>query len=193
MSKRAYYMVNAITLYRIIAAPVMIVFLVINQVHVFKWMLAISFFTDAIDGHLARKYNVNSMVGAKLDSIGDDLTVAVGVAGIFVFQPAFLREVATPLLLLTALFSVQVALAFMRYGRMSSFHTYAAKVAALFQGSFLILFFFLENSIPVLFYATVIITAIDLVEEIIIVIILREWKTDVKGLYWVLRYRPSDD
>lgn len=184
-------MVNAITVYRIIAAPVMIFFLIIPQIAVFKWMIAISFFTDAIDGHLARRYKVTSVAGSKLDSIGDDLTVAVAIAGIFVFQSQFLRQVAMPLIILGGLFLVQVVSAFIRYGRMSSFHTYAAKVAAVFQGIFLILFFFMENSINVLFYTAVVITAIDLIEEIIIVIVLPEWKTNVKGLYWILRRRSK--
>ena len=70
---------------------------------------------------------------------------------------------------------------------MTSFHTYGAKIATIFQGIFLLLFFFLTEPLSVLFYITVIITALDLIEEIILVLILPEWKTDVKGLYWVLQ------
>jgi CDP-diacylglycerol--glycerol-3-phosphate 3-phosphatidyltransferase len=70
---------------------------------------------------------------------------------------------------------------------MTSFHTYAAKLAALSQGVFLILFFFLGEQLETLFYFTIAITALDLVEEIILVLVIRQWATDVKGLYWVLR------
>jgi CDP-diacylglycerol--glycerol-3-phosphate 3-phosphatidyltransferase len=42
-----------------------------------------------------------------------------------------------------------------------------------------------------LFYTTALITALELIEEIIIVFFLREWKTNVRGLYWVLRWKES--
>lgn len=51
---------------------------------------AFLFYTDAIDGFLARRYRVTSLWGAKLDSIDDDLTVFVGLTGIMVFKPEFI-------------------------------------------------------------------------------------------------------
>ena len=47
----------------------------------YKWsiiVLAISFFTDAIDGKIARKYNLVSKFGAQLDAMCDKLIV-IGV------------------------------------------------------------------------------------------------------------------
>lgn len=37
------------------------------------------------------------------------------------------------------------------------------------------------------YYIAAFITAIDLIEEIILVFLLPEWETNVKGLYWVLK------
>jgi hypothetical protein len=47
--------------------------------------------------------------------------------------------------------------------------------------------FFLPEPLMPLFYAAIAVTAIDLIEEIIIVFILPEWRTDVKGIYWVMK------
>jgi CDP-diacylglycerol--glycerol-3-phosphate 3-phosphatidyltransferase len=47
--------------------------------------------------------------------------------------------------------------------------------------------FFEFNHALSLFYVAVAITALELVEEIILVIMLPEWKTNVKGLFWVLK------
>jgi len=47
-----YYTVNAITLYRLLAAPVLLLLLLNGQLILFKWLLAVSFLTDAIDGYL---------------------------------------------------------------------------------------------------------------------------------------------
>lgn len=187
MHKRNYYMVNGITLYRMMAAPFLI-FLIVNQrPDLFKWLLALSFFTDAIDGYLARRYKVMSVLGSKIDSIADDLTIVVAIAGVIVFKPEFLRHEITLIILLLALFILQTILAFIRYGTISSFHTYAAKMAAILQGVFLLLFFFLPRPVYMLFYITAIVTIIDLLEEIILVLMLPQWEANVKGLYWVMK------
>ncbi|MFZ1306482.1 MAG: CDP-alcohol phosphatidyltransferase family protein, partial [Ferruginibacter sp.] len=56
--KRAWYIINGITVYRIIAAPFLLILLFTGKVDIFKWLLALSFFTDLIDGFLARKFKV---------------------------------------------------------------------------------------------------------------------------------------
>lgn len=187
MNKRIYYMVNGVTFYRTVAAPVLIFLVIYKQIDWFKWLLALSFFTDAIDGYLARRFKVTSIAGAKLDSIGDDLTVLSGTIGMIVFKPDFLKQEIFLLILLWSLFALQTVLAFIKFRKMTSFHTYAAKTAAILQGVFLILLFFLPNPLYVLFYATAFVTALELIEEIIITLWLSEWKTDVKGLYWILK------
>jgi phosphatidylglycerophosphate synthase len=192
MHKHTYYIVNGITLYRMVAAPVLLLLIISHRPEIFKWLLAISFLTDAIDGYLAHRYKVISILGARLDSIADDLTIAVAITGMIVFKSEFLGQEITPVILLLALFVLQTAFAVVRYGKMSSFHTYAAKTAAILQGIFLLLLFFLDEPVYILFYITAAVTAIELVEEIILVLMLPQWKTDVKGLYWVIRWRQAE-
>lgn len=186
MHKTAYFIINGITLYRLVAAPVLILLALSHQLSVFKWLLVVSFFTDLIDGFLARKFKVDSKFGARLDSIADDLTVLAGLVGLLVFKASFVQEHLVLIILLLALFAVQVVLAFYRYGRMSSFHTYLAKAAAILQGSFLIIAF-LYAPLPFLFYIAAFLTGIELLEEIVLVMVLPQPQTNVKGLYWVLQ------
>lgn len=185
-------MVNGVTFYRTLSAPLLIFLIIYHQMDWFKWLLAVSFFTDAIDGYLARRFKVTSIAGAKLDSIGDDLTVLSGIIGMIVFKPDFLKQQIFLLILLFSLFALQAVLAFLKFGKMTSFHTYAAKIAAILQGVFLILLFFLPNSLYELFYAAIFVTAFELIEEIIITFWLPKWKTNVKGLYWILKAEKSD-
>ena len=81
--KIAYKVVNGITVYRILVAPLLLWLLFNFYYEWFKWMLAISFITDALDGYLARKFKVTSKLGSMLDSIGDDLTIGVAIIGMF--------------------------------------------------------------------------------------------------------------
>ena len=187
MKKSSYYIINGITLYRLIAAPFLLFLILTKQADIFKWLLAVSFFTDAIDGFLARKYKVASIMGAKLDSIGDDLTVIAGVVGLFVLKTEFIKKEFIWLIIIFILFLIQVILALARYGSFTSYHTYLAKVAAVFQGVFLILSFFTPEPNRVLFYAAIIITALDLLEEIILTMLLPKWTANVKGIYWQLK------
>jgi uncharacterized protein (TIGR02284 family) len=182
-----YFAINAITLYRLVATLFILYLIFDRQFELFKWLIAFSFFTDAIDGTLARKFKVVSVLGAKMDSIADDLTVLVSMIGLYVFKPDFFAQYYIYFLILLVLFVLQVAAALIRYRRFSSFHTWLAKLAAILQGSFLILMFFLPEPLMPLFYAAIAVTAIDLIEEIIIVFILPEWRTDVKGIYWVMK------
>lgn len=187
MHRKSYYIINAITVYRLLSAFLLLYLIYRDRPDIFKWMIAISFFTDSIDGFLARKYHVVSVMGARIDSIADDMTVLMGIIGLFVWKPAFIQQEILLICFLLILFILQVSLAFLRYGKFSSFHTYFAKTAALFQGLFLIFAFFLTDMPYLLFYMAAVITAVDLIEEIILVFVIPEWRANVKGLYWVLK------
>ncbi len=191
MHKRGYYIVNGITFYRLIAAPLLIFLIIYKEAGIFKWLLLLSFFTDAVDGYLARRYALVSKFGAKLDSIADDVTIAAAIVGVIILKPEFLRHEIIFIIILLALFILQTTLAFLRYGKISGFHTYAAKTAAVLQGVFLILLFFLPDPLYLLFKITAIVTIIDLVEETILVMLLPAWETNVKGLYWVIKKKQK--
>ncbi len=187
MQRTSYYLINAITLYRLISAPLLVFLLIFPRPDIFKWLIAFSFFTDSIDGWLARKYKVDSPTGAKLDSIADDLTILVALAGLYVFKTEFIKEQLVIILVLLALLVIQTGYALIKYHKTSSFHTYLAKIAAILQGSFMILAFFMTEPLSLLFYIAAFVTGIELIEEIIITYYLPVWETNVKGLYWVMK------
>ena len=162
--KASYYVINGITFFRVIAAPFLLALLFTGRYDIFKWLLGVSFFTDLIDGYLARKYKVTSIFGARLDSLGDDLTVLIGIIGLVVMKPAFIKQEIVLLIPLLVLFLVQIIYAFIRYGKMTNFHTYFAKTAAVLQGVFLLLTFFTDRITIFLFFAAAIITALELIE-----------------------------
>ena len=92
-----YLAVNSITFYRLVASVLLLYFILGRQYDLFKWFLALSFFTDAIDGFLARRFKVVSVMGAKVDSIADDLTVLVGMIGLyFLKQEFFIQNIDIP-------------------------------------------------------------------------------------------------
>ena len=103
MQKGSYYIINGITIYRLVAAPVLMILVFTGNIVLFSVLLPISFFSDFIDGYLARKFKVASIIGTKLDSIGDDLTVLAAIVGLFVLKTEFVKEEKFCLLFLFAL------------------------------------------------------------------------------------------
>lgn len=183
--------VNAISFFRVLAFPVLLVLLWQKNLEVFKWLILASFLTDALDGFLARKFKVISILGSRLDSLGDDLTVFASFLGVIVFRGDFLWEEWILIALMWALFFLQLGFAMARYQKPTSFHTYGAKLATVFQGLFLCSLFFLDYTLYSLFYATVVVTCLELIEEIIMVGVLPSWRSDIRGLYWALKLRKD--
>jgi CDP-diacylglycerol--glycerol-3-phosphate 3-phosphatidyltransferase len=136
---------------------------------------------------LARKLKVASVFGTKLDSIGDDLTIVAGVLGVWYFKKDFFIEQLPLIGGMLLLFLFQITLSFLKYGRITSFHTILAKLAAVLQGSFLILLFFTASPFYGLFYLAAAVTTLELIEEILLVMFLKNWQANIKGLYWVFR------
>lgn len=191
MRKPGYYIINGITAYRLVASLLLAYLVYTRQVDIFKWMLAISFFTDAIDGFLARWFKVTSVMGARLDSIADDLTILMAVYGVIRLKPEFVQQELVLIIILLALLVIQMVMALVRYGKISSFHTYLAKIAAVLQGGFLILLFFLPEPPLTLFYIASAVTILEITEEMILVVLLPEWKINVHGLYWAIKDKKN--
>lgn len=139
--------------------------------------------TDILDGFLARKYHVSSELGAKLDSIADILFYAVMA---FKILPALCRVLPMAIwygvgvVVLLRIFSYLIAA--IKFKRFASHHTYMNKVTGFFV--FAIPYFIRETfAIP---YCTVgcIVSGIATVEELLMHILCREYRSDMKTLFF---------
>jgi Phosphatidylglycerophosphate synthase len=65
--------VNLITLSRIILAPIILVFLILDNYLLCLLLFVLASITDYLDGYLARKYNAESQLGEILDPIADKI------------------------------------------------------------------------------------------------------------------------
>jgi len=172
--------------YRIAAAPFLLILLWLQNREIFAWMLLISYSTDMIDGYLARKFKMTSARGSQLDSMGDQITFIIGLIGLFLFEFNFIKE--NYLLILIALipYIIQMLVAFKKYGKATSFHTYLAKLSAFVQAFFILYSLFFEPNY-FLFYFMIILGFIETIEEIILIAMYDKWVSDIKGIYWALK------
>lgn len=184
-SKRKLSVPDWLSVYRILSAPLLIVFILFNERMFFGIFLLISFLTDALDGFIARRMKIETQRGAQLDSIGDAVTFLVALVGVFKFEFDFIKEHIILIVLAFGLYVFQLFIAYWRYGMPSSFHTYLAKIAAVFQAIFMVWLFLVRIELW-LFYITIILGIIETIEEIILIILFPKWKANVRGLLWVL-------
>lgn len=172
--------------YRIAMFPFLLVLIWLDLQTLFTWLLLISFLTDAVDGQLARRMEMTSPRGSQLDSMGDQLTLVVGVIGLYVFERVFIMEHLVLILVAFIPYFVQMIIAYSKYGKATAFHTYMAKLSAILQSVFILWALFFSPSYP-LFYIMIAFSLLETFEEITLIFMYPEWHSDIKGIYWALK------
>ncbi|MBT8141577.1 MAG: CDP-alcohol phosphatidyltransferase family protein [Gammaproteobacteria bacterium] len=186
-----YNIADWFSFYRIAAAPFLLAVLYFDARIVFATLLFISYSTDAIDGFLARKYNISSNRGARLDSMGDQITVMIGILGIFLFEFEFIKQYALPIILVLSLNILQQIIALIKYKRTTAFHTLLAKTGAAVEALFVIWLLFFGPVIW-LFYVVIVIAILEACEEIALIFMYKNWVAGVKGIYWAKHDKRRD-
>jgi len=179
---------NLISAARLIAAPLLIGLAVAHRQDAFRWLLIAALVSDVADGLVARAFALQSRLGAMLDSAADVATLIAATVGIAVFHPQVLHDHAPGCVAVLAGWLVVAALALLRYRRLSSFHTYASKLAGYALGTFLVLLF-VAGFEPAMFHVAVALSVLASIEELVLLRCLPTWRSDVRGLWWVLRER----
>jgi CDP-diacylglycerol--glycerol-3-phosphate 3-phosphatidyltransferase len=177
---------NILTSLRIAAIPALAYFAAIGASGAFAALLAASLIGDVLDGLLARALDATSARGAQLDSIADTLLFFITLVGAWVFHQADVRAHAEVFALVPIVWFAENALALWRYGRLSSFHTYLSRAAAVAMSLFVVVLFAQGLHAGLLAAAVTLVMAAT-IEECVLLWLLPEWTADVRGVYWVLR------
>tara|TARA_B100000575_G_C22805952_1_gene475201 strand:+ start:39 stop:572 length:534 start_codon:yes stop_codon:yes gene_type:complete len=82
--------INFLTIIRIIAAPIILFFLIIENYLICTLLFFIAGLTDYYDGFLARKYNAESQFGEILDPIADKIIIVFILIGLSVNLSSYL-------------------------------------------------------------------------------------------------------
>lgn len=172
--------------YRIAMAPILLLILWLDFRWLFTWLLLISYCTDMIDGFLARRYSITSARGSQLDSFGDQLTLLVGLIGIFVYEFEFVKAQYIYIIIVFVPYIFQMIIAFLKYGKSTAFHTYLAKLSAMVQGVFVLWLLFF-GPIYWLFYVMIGLGLLETIEEIMLIFMYDSWVDGVKGIYWATK------
>lgn len=145
--------------------------------------------TDWVDGRIARSLNQRSRIGAKLDSLSDAAMFAALLFGVFWLFGNTLSGDYPLILAAVGSYMVSCLLTLVKFGRLPSYHTRAAKVSW-FLTSVAVVALFLQWSLWPLRVAALLVTLANC-EAILITAVMTEIQDDVPTLWHAVRQRHT--
>jgi CDP-diacylglycerol--glycerol-3-phosphate 3-phosphatidyltransferase len=179
---------NALTAFRlVIAAPLMVILALAGEREFFLWVLVISFFTDFVDGTIARLSGHPSRFGAVLDSWADVTAYTSIAISVWLLWPELVRREWIPFTVIVASFMLPSLVGLARFGRFTSYHTLLVKAAVAATAAGLLLLLWGGPAWP--FRLAAALALLAAVEEIAITLVLDEPRSNVRGIVSVWRSR----
>ena len=181
---------NFISLYRLLAFPVILFMALTGRENGFVILLCISLVSDVLDGNIARIFKLQTNFGAALDNLADICTYAMAILGLFVFKWTEIEPHSWILFLFLGIFILSYIVAFARFGKIPGLHLYSAVSAGYAQSIFFFILF-VFGFYPWMLYLVTAWGIIAYIEKIIILFKLDDIKIGVKGLYWLMRKKKE--
>ncbi len=176
---------NLLTSFRFIAAPVL-VWLALNGRHrAYLVLLALSFATDVLDGVIARLLHQESELGSMLDTSADVVIYITVPLTAWWLWPALMRQELPFVLVIVASYAVPALAGVLKFGVITSYHTWATKLAVLLACAAAYVMFVGGPTWP--FRLATVFCVIAALEQITITMVLRERRNDVQSIWHVLR------
>ena len=176
---------NALSLFRIAMIPLLGALAWQGAATLFLVGLAASLLSDGIDGFVARRSGAVSPLGARLDSLGDLATYTSLPLFAWWLWPEILREQKGPFAVAACAYLAPLGAAWLRFRRLPSYHTWAAKLTAVWMAGALFALFANGPAWP--FHVGVALLALEAAEEIAITCVLPAWRSDVPTFWHALR------
>lgn len=177
---------NILSFYRLISFPIVLYFVLIQNEKVFILLLIINLITDVLDGFIARRFNLVTEFGARIDSIADIGTYILAFTGILIFKSLEFAPFLPSFYVFLTLFVATQLLSIIKFNQISSLHLYSWKIGGYIQGCFFFILFTFDF-FTVFYYITIYWGILSFCEHIVIQLLLPQMKSNQKGLYWVLK------
>ncbi len=181
---------NLLSFYRLLAFPLILWFIISGKERLFAIFLIINLVTDFLDGLIARIFKQETDLGAKLDSFADDLTYILAFTGLLMFKGEDFMPHIVSFVVFMAFLVGSVVMALIKFKTTPSFHLYSTKISGYIQAGFFICLFTI-GFIPLFYYIMIVWGILAATEHMIIQLIIPEMRSNVKGLYWVLKEKKS--
>jgi phosphatidylglycerophosphate synthase len=171
---------NFISVFRLIAAPILLMMAHRQMPDAFAYLLIPALFSDVADGWLARKLHCESEIGSLLDSVADITLMAVIIVSIWFLHPTVYQQHWPIIATVFVVWSIAHLLALLRYGRPASFHTRLLQSGILLFGLFALILF-THDFVPWMLYLAGIVSLIGAIEHFFLLVLVKEWTPNIRG------------
>lgn len=186
MNPQAVNIPNILSFIRILSVPVLIYLAWEENEKAFFYLLIFAALTDALDGFIARTWNMKTQLGAKLDSTADFLLYIAAIYGIFALKLDEFGSWSIFFYLLVFFMIFPDVYALIRFGKISSLHLYSWKIGAVLLTLF-VFWLFYEGFELLLFVPVVLWMGLAFLENMIIQIMSPVPLTNAKSLYHFMK------
>jgi phosphatidylglycerophosphate synthase len=174
---------NTLSILRLLSVPVLFYLAYQGQEKTFFYLFIISMITDALDGFIARQFNMQTKIGAKLDSLADFAMYLVAIYGLIQLKWELFESYKYSFYLLMFYYIFIDLFSLYKFKEVSSLHLISSKINGILQGLFFFLLF-TYGFIPGLYWLIFILATFSFLENIYYLIKLNQMRSDLKGVFW---------
>ncbi|MGL5888571.1 MAG: CDP-alcohol phosphatidyltransferase family protein [Bacteroidia bacterium] len=177
---------NILSGWRLLTFPVLMYFIVTGNRSAFILLLSINLITYILDGLIARIFKLQTNFGARLDSLADMGTFIAAFTAFIVLEWPFVLSKAVAFSVLISMWVIPQLISIIRFRKPPHFHLWSNKFAGYIQGIFIFTYFNWGNS-EIYFWIMWSISILAFLEELIVAIRIPQLRSDLKGIYWMMR------
>ena len=176
---------NIISLVRLACMPALLLLAYQGKPYWFLLVLIVAFLTDALDGYIARRFNQTTALGARLDSWSDFAIYLSLAVSVFWLWPDIVSTQYPYIMLVVVSIITPTLIGLIKFSALTSYHTWAVKIAAACTAISSILLFTGYAAWP--FQISSILCIVAAIEQIAITLYLPQLHSNVKTLWHVIR------
>ncbi|WP_373030371.1 CDP-alcohol phosphatidyltransferase family protein [Sulfurovum sp.] len=181
---------NLLSLFRIIAAPFLLLTGWFNMPTVFFILFGLMLLSDALDGIIARMLDQTSELGARLDSYGDILTYLTTPLAVWWLWPNIIKDELYYIIAAIVIYIFPAFFSLLKFGNLASYHTWITKISAVLMSAGAVMLLGFESNL--LFHIAVYFLVIEMLENIVITMILPKQKNNIFSIWHAWKERELD-
>ncbi|MTI61135.1 MAG: CDP-alcohol phosphatidyltransferase family protein [Firmicutes bacterium] len=170
---------NTLSIFRIILSGLLIISFPYKTIFILIYLL--SGLTDILDGFIARKYNIATKLGAKLDSIADIIFYIVLLIIFFIWFRNILIKYKWLIIITITIRVSTIIIGIVKFKNIVFIHTVANKITGLMIYCIPIYIILLNSNILIL--VTTITSIISALEEFLIMLIFKKVELNKKSIF----------
>lgn len=180
---------NTVTTSRLVTVPLMLLSAWWQRPGWFAVCFGYALVSDLVDGSIARALGQATPFGARLDSICDAAVYLTAPIAALVLYPVLREREWITVGAVFVAYAVPIAIGYIKYRRLTAYHTLAARTAAILLGVAALLFVTLGITWPLRAGAAVLV--LSAIEEIAMTAILPDWRANISSIVHAFRVRTA--